>query len=438
MSQALPRSDPAQPQRGWVPAYALFLLFLSNVLNYADRSLLGIVVDPVKADLRLSDTQMSIVSGTAFVIFNLVVGIFIARWVDRGNRKVILLLGVAIWSAATALTALAEGFVSLTLTRIFVGVGEATAFPVAISMIADLFAPARRPRSVGIYQSSVFVGVVLGSILAGVLAAAYGWRTMFVICGISGFVLVMLILLTMREPTRGVHDAGQPSALSEANLTAGLGHLFTIPGFGLMALGLGIGAIPGGVLPAWAPTFLLRSHDVALANVGALIGPTVGLGGITGTIAAGMLASRLARKRGGEIHGLLVPVIALPLAMPFYAVFCFSPSLTVTMLAATIMNFLLSSAVAPCIAAAVGITPPSIRALSSTMMLAAGGIIGGALGPLIVGALSDALMPRLGAESLRYALSVVLVAPLLASGVLWLAYRRARASEAPVVARAPA
>jgi hypothetical protein len=155
-------------------------------------------------------------------------------------------------------------------------VGEATAFPVAISMIADLFAPARRPRSIGIYQSSVFVGVVLGSILAGVLAAAYGWRVMFVICGLSGFVIVVLVLLTMREPVRGLHDTGQPAQLVETNLSTRLAHLFSIPGFGLMALGLGIGAIPGGVLPAWAPTFLLRSHGVALANVGALIGEPPG------------------------------------------------------------------------------------------------------------------------------------------------------------------
>ena len=423
----------AQPPRGWVPGYALFLLFMSNVLNYADRALLGIVVDPVKADLRLTDTQMSIVSGTAFVIFNLLVGLFIARWVDRGNRKLILLLGVAIWSAATALTAWAEGFASLAATRVLVGVGEATAFPVAISMIADLFTPARRPRSVGIYQSSVFVGVVLGSILAGVLAAAYGWRAMFVICGLSGFVVVVLILLTMREPARGLHDTAQSAQLPETNLSARLAHLFGIPGFGFMALGLGIGAIPGGVLPAWAPTFLLRSHGVALANVGALIGPTVGLGGVTGTIAAGMLASHLARKRGGEIHGLLVPVIAMPMAMPFYAIFCFSPSLTVTMIAATIMNFLLASAAGTCIAAAVGVSPPSMRALSSTIMLAAGGVIGGALGPLIVGAASDALLPRLGAESLRYALSGLIVTPLLAAGVLWLSYRQAKASSGSAV-----
>src|SRR4029079_1514793 len=100
---------------------------------------------------------------------------FIGRWVDHGNRKQILVLGVALWSVATALTGLAEGFVSLALMRMLVGIGEATAFPVAISMIADLFVPSRRPRAVGIFQSSAFVGLVLGSIAAGVLAAAYGW-----------------------------------------------------------------------------------------------------------------------------------------------------------------------------------------------------------------------------------------------------------------------
>jgi Arabinose efflux permease len=114
-----------QQGKTWVPAYTLFLLFVSNVFNYADRALLGIVVDPVKADLQLSDTAMSLVSGTAFVLFNLIVGIFIARWVDHGNRKKILLLGITLWSAATALTGLAEGFASLAFTRILVGVGEA-------------------------------------------------------------------------------------------------------------------------------------------------------------------------------------------------------------------------------------------------------------------------------------------------------------------------
>jgi MFS family permease len=414
----------------WIPAYSLFLLFLANLLNVADRSLLGIVVDPVKADLGLTDTEMSIIAGSAFVLFNLFVGIFIARWVDRGNRKRILILGITLWSAATALTGLAQGFASLALTRILVGVGEATAFPVAISLIADLFTRDRRPRAVGIFQSSIFVGVVIGSIAAGVLAAMHGWRMMFLICGAAGFALVLVMLLTMREPARGRYDAAEPQKTATCSLGATIAHLFRIPGFGLLSLGTAIGSMTGAVLPVWAPTFLLRSHGVDLAHVGLLIGPAVGIGGVTGTIASGMLASRLARKRGNELHGLLVPVIAMPIAVPFYAIFCFAPSLSLTVAAAAIMNFLLSSGSSPCFAAVLGLSPPSMRGVSSTIMLAASGVVGGAIAPLLVGAVSDALMPALGKGSLRYALATMLITPLLGAAVLWLAYRRSRLTQA--------
>jgi MFS family permease len=404
---------------------SLLLLFLANLLNVADRALLGIVVDPVKADLNLTDTEISLVSGTAFVLFNLIVGIFIARWVDRGNRKRILILGIMLWSAATALTGVAQGFASLALMRILVGVGEATAFPVAISMIADLFIAPRRPRAIGIFQSSVFVGIVLGSIAAGVLAAMYGWRMMFVICGVAGFVLVLVMVPTMREPSRDEDHAAPNSSPVLADLRGSVVHLVRIPGFTLLSIGVGVGSMVGAVLPAWAPTFLLRSHGVALAEVGALIGPAVGIGGVTGTIASGMLASHLALRRGSEVHGVLVPLFAMPLAVPFYLIFCFAPSLTLTMTAAAIMNFLLSSGMGPCIAAAARMSPPSMRAISSTLMLAASGIIGGALAPLIVGIISDRLAPTLGSESLRYGIAAMAITPLLAWVILWQAYRRA-------------
>ena len=245
--------------------YTLFLLFLANLFNVADRALLGIVVDPVKADLALSDTQMSIVSGFAFVTFNLVVGVFIAHWVDHGNRKRILTLGIALWSAATALTGLAQGFTSLTLARILVGVGEATAFPVAYSMIADLFAAPRRPRAVAIFQASTFVGLIAGSILAGVIAAAHGWRMMFVTCGLAGFALVALQLVTMREPLR-VEDGAVFDSRIEGGIGRSILHLARLPGFLALSLGTAFATMVGGVLPAWAPAFFLRSHDVPLAG----------------------------------------------------------------------------------------------------------------------------------------------------------------------------
>ncbi|WP_404714112.1 spinster family MFS transporter [Sphingomonas sp. MMS24-J13] len=405
--------------------YTLFLLFLANLLNVADRALLGIVVDPVKADLALSDTQMSIVSGFAFVTFNLVMGIFIAHWVDHGNRKLILTLGVALWSAATAMTGLAQGFTSLTLARILVGVGEATAFPVAYSMIADLFAAPRRPRAVAIFQASTFVGLIAGSILAGVIAAAHGWRTMFVTCGLAGFVLVALLLVTMREPQR-IEGGAVLHRRSEGGIAGSILHLARLPGFVALSFGTAFATMVGGVMPTWAPAFFLRSHDVPLAAVGALIGPAVGGGGIAGTLVSGILATRLARGRDSEVPGMLVPLVALPLAVPFLAIFTFAPSLTLTMIAAAIMNFLLGMAVGPCIAVAIGVAPPRMRALASTLVLVGTGLIGSALAPAIVGIISDALQPRFGANSLRYGIAAIIPTPIIAALFLRRAYAQLR------------
>lgn len=414
------------PVRG--AGYSLFLLFLANLLNMGDRALLGIVVDPVKADLMLSDTQMSIVSGTAFVVFNLIVGIFIARWVDRGNRKWILILGIALWSGATALTGLAQGFWSLGLTRVLVGVGEATAFPVAISMISDLFIAPKRPRAISIFQASTFIGLVAGSILAGVLAAAHGWRVMFVICGLAGFVLVAVMMLTMREPAR-TRDRADQADEPDTKLFQSIKDMLNLRGFVPLSLGMAFAGMSTAVLPTWAPAFLLRSHDVPLAAVGALIGPAVGIGGITGSIFAGMMATYLVRKRGADVYGLLVPLIAVPLATPFFLIFLFAQPLALAMSSAAVMNFLLSSAMACCIAVAISIAPSNMRAVSSTLMMIASGVIGGAISPLIVGVVSDMLVPVFGVDSLRYALATMAPTSLVAGVLLWIAFAHIRADK---------
>lgn len=420
-------TEPAMPVRTSATigaAYTLFLLFLANVLNIADRTLLGIVTDPVKAELGLNDTQMGIVSGIAFVLFNLIGGIFIARWVDRKNRKWILIAGIALWSAATAGSGMAQGFFSLGVSRILVGVGEATAFPVAISMLADLYDAPRRPRAISIFQSSIFVGVVFGAVVAGVLASAMGWRAMFLICGLAGFVLIALILVTMREPERGLQDGETKAPPSDVPMLASLAILARTRGFVALCFGAATASMATAALPTWAPAFLLRSHDVPLAAVGAIIGPAVGLGGVTGTIVAGILATRMIRSRGEDRAALLVPVFALPLAAPALLLFILSPSLPVAMTGAAAMNFLLASAMGPCIATAVAIVPMHVRALSSAVLLVAMGLLGAALSPLIVGVVSDWLQPQMGQDSLRYGLAAMAPTPILAMILLWIAYRQ--------------
>jgi MFS family permease len=412
--------------------WALAVLFLANVFNQADRMLFGVVVDPIRQDLLLSDTQMSLLSGLFFVLFNLVAGLVLARAIDRGNRVRILAIGVAAWSLATAAQGFAEGFWSLAAARIAVGVGEATAFPAAMSLIPDLFKVQARGRAVAVFQSSTFVGIVGGTVVAGVLGATLGWRMMFVACGLAGFVAVAL-LLTVREPERGQADRVVPDGETYlSGMAAAFTRVLRLPGMPALLVGFGLTAMMTSVLAAWGPAFLLRSHGVPLAQVGIVIGPSVGFGGIVGTIAGGIMADRLVRRRGTPSAALLIPLICAPLSVPFMAGFVFAPSLLAAMACAAVMNAAISASLPPTVSFAVTSADSRDRAMLSTMLLAAAGLIGGALGPFIVGTLSDLWSAEAGSESLRQAMAVMLVMPLLAALFLWRALRKAQEAPAPV------
>jgi MFS family permease len=415
--------------------WTLFVLFLTNVFNVVDRTLLGVVTEPVRIELSLSDTEISLASGFLFVLFNLAGGLFIARFIDLGNRKRILAMGLAGWSLATAATGLAHDFVTLSIARIGVGVGEATAFPAAMSLIPDLFRQEARGKAVAVFQSSAMVGVVGGAIVAGVLAAALGWRSMFIVCGAAGVALAAVLLLTVREPLREAEASPAPRSRSYlADLHAACGRVFGRPGFVPLALAFGIAGVIGAVLGAWAPAYLQRSYGVPLAEVGLMIGPAVGLGGVAGTLVSGVLADWLVRRRGRPVDMLRVPLISLPLAVPFTAGFALAPTAALAMVFAAAMNFCLTCTVPPCINFAVNQSDPRDRGVTATIMLAATGLIGGGLGPFMVGALSDALGARYGAESLRYAIAATVFTPLLSTVFLIAAIRRAPAIPAPAAA----
>jgi MFS family permease len=272
-----------------------------------------------------------------------------------------------------------------------------------------------------VFQSSTFVGVVGGTILAGVLAASLGWRAMFAVCGVVGVVLAAVILLTLREPDR--EQPGVDTAEWLADLKVGLLRILRSPGFVPLAIAFGISAMMGAVLGAWGPAFLQRSHGVPLRDVGIVIGPAVGIGGFAGTLASGALADWLVRRNGSAMAMLRVPLAALPLSAPFMAGFVFAPTLLLCMACAAVMNFLISCAFVPCVNYAVTCAQPGDRGLTSTVMLAASGLIGGALGPFVVGVLSDAITPQLGAEGLRYALSIMIVSPVAAAAFLAIAVK---------------
>ncbi|HSG55796.1 MAG TPA: MFS transporter [Paracoccaceae bacterium] len=417
------RHEPAiGPAAGWT----LAVLFLTNFLSVADRALLGVVTEPVRQELALSDTQMSLANGLLFVGFNLVAGVFIARMVDRGNRKRILIWGVAAWSLATALTGFATDFYTLSLARIAVGIGEATAFPVALSMIPDLYRAQRRAGAVAIFQISTYVGIIGGTIVAGIFAAVLGWRNMFVICGAAGIGVIALLILTVREPAREVLEGDdRPPLAFFADLLDGMRRILAQPGYIALATGFGFSTAVVSTLGAWGPAFFQRVHGVPLAEVGLVIGPPVGLGGIAGMMFAGLLANRLAKRRGRQSDMLFIPMIALPLAVPVVAAFLYSPSLVASTVAVGGMNFLLSCAWAPCLALALALAASTDRALASTLMLVASGLLGGGLGPLVVGLVSDFATSGQDAAGLRLGMSFMIVVPAISVILLIIAWRQA-------------
>jgi MFS family permease len=411
-----------------VAGWTLFVLFAVNVLNVADRTLLGVVTEPVRLELRLTDTQMSLANGFLFVLFNLVGGLVIARFIDRGNRKRILALGVIGWSLATAATGLAQDFLTLSIARVAVGIGEATAFPAAMSLIPDLYRQTARGRAISIFQASTVVGVIGGTIAAGLLAAALGWRAMFQICGVAGIGVAILLLATVREPARdGIQQDESGSWL--ADFVAGARRILSQPGFLTLALCFGVSGMMVAVLGVWGPAFLQRTHGLSLAEVGLAIGPAVGLGGVTGMLVSGVWADRRAARHGHPAAMLRIPLLTLPLSVPFVAGFVLAPTLALTMLSAAAMNFLVSCAYTPCVNYAVTTGDPADRGLVSSLLLASSGLIGTGLAPFIVGVLSDLLTPAFGAEGLRYALLSMIPTPLIATGLIWRTIRLAQPAD---------
>ncbi|MEL1251168.1 MFS transporter [Aurantiacibacter gilvus] len=407
-----------------VAIYTVFVLFIANVFNLVDRSILGVLLEEVRVDLGLSDTQMSVVSGLAFALVHLAAGILVSRWVDYRSRKWILAVGVMVWSLATVATGLSTSFATLFLARMMTGIGEAAVFPVAMSMIADLFDVNRRPKAVSAFHLSNGVGIILGTVLAGIMAAAFGWRYVFIIFGSLG-AIPLLLALTLREPVRGAQDRSRVSGTAE-NLHQALATVWRLPGFGFLVTGFGFASMAFAVLPIWVPTFLARSHQVDIADLGLVLAPPVGLGGVLGIVISGVVASRLVERSGRAVDGLKVPLIALPIAPLFFLLFLASPTLVPALVALGLGNFFLSAAMGPSLAYAISLTPTGVRAVGANLMLVSQGLLGGTLGPLVVGMVSDGLGASLGVESLRYALGVLVIAPIIAPCLLWLAFKANR------------
>ncbi|NIJ08404.1 putative MFS family arabinose efflux permease [Sphingomonas vulcanisoli] len=393
------------------------MLLIVYIFNFVDRQILGILAGPIKAELRLSDTQMGMLGGLAFALLYSTLGIPLAALADHTRRTWVITGSLAVWSLFTAICGLAGSFGLFFVARLGVGVGEAGGVAPSYALIGEVFPARSRARALAVYSLGIPLGSALGVLFGGYIAATVSWRTAFLCVGGAGLLFAPLFALFVREPARAARQ-------EKAALRDTFAILARKPSFWLLSFGAGSSSMLGYGLAFWLPSLLKRSFGMELLAVSHFFGLLLLIGGTIGVLAGGWLGDRL----GGRDRGAYatVPAIAFVVAVPLFAAGLLSHSAW-----AAFLLFLLPQALAyvwlgPVLTAAQHLVPASLRATASASFLLINNLIGVGFGALTIGALSDALTPHFGAEALRTAILIALGFYLIAAALMALAARHLR------------
>lgn len=410
--------------------YLLTLLLALVTFNYVDRLALGVVLQDIKNDLQLTDTELGFLGGIAFALFYAVMGVPIARWADRGNRVTIISLTAGLWSVAVALCGAATSFLQLMLIRVAVAVGEAGCMPPALSLIADTFPREERARAAARYMLGIPFSVIVGYFAAGWLNELYGWRKTFAIVGLPGLFLGALAWFTLREPRRAQHGVTQafatpmvsaPLPASKPSFGFVCSTLWANRSFRHLLICWSIWYFFAYGLLQWTPAFFVRSYGMQTGELGTWFALTLGVGGVVAVYLGGELASRYAA--GNERLQLRSCAISFAVFATFNVCAFLAPDRHLALAAMGIAYFGGNMVQGPILGTIQSLVRPEMRATSVALVYMFANLIGMGLGPLAAGALSDALRPWFGEESLRYALVIMCPGYFWAAAHVWRASR---------------
>ena len=396
----------------------LWILLIVYIFNFIDRQIVNILAEPIARDLDLSDTQIGLMTGIAFALFYTVLGLPIARYADRPttNRPRLIAVALAIWSAMTAVCGLAQNFGQLLLARVGVGVGEAGCTPAAHSLISDLVPKERRASALGFYALGIPVGTVLGMIIGGLLVDALGWRHAFMLVGLPGVLLAVVVWIVLKDPR---HLAASVKIAPPPGLTtmAALRSILSSRALVLLLVAASSAAFLSYGKATWATIFFQRTHGLSPGQVGLWLGLANGAAGILGTWMSGRIADRFGATN--RRHVLTAAAVGMLLLAPT-AILAYSMGNWIAgMVLLMVPTFLGSLYYGPTYSSVQGLVDPQARAMASAVLLFFQNLIGLGLGPLLFGMLSDELKPLYGDESVRYVLYAASVMSLIPAFFFW-------------------
>jgi len=384
--------------------YVLGLLWAAGVLRFVDLQILAVLLEPIKAEFLLTDTQLALLSGLAFALLYGGLGIPVAWLAEHYSRRAIIATAITLWSGMTVLCGQAHSFATLFLARVGVGLGEAGAYAPSTSLLADYFPPAKRGRACAVLASAIPVGVLTGFLVGGVVAQHWGWRMAMMVAGLPGLLVGLLIWLTLADPVREKRGHGLPSRhfISECK------QLWHRPGYARVVMAaclFTLGAVGSGM---WLPSYFIRHHGMQSAEIGLWMAGLYGGGGLLGSLLGGWVAERSDSDGSGSAYArvgqwsLLLALPLLPLVLlnesPIPAL-CFHLGITVLMH----MN------VGPVLTLLQLLGGEHQRALAQAFSVLVSNLVALPLGPLFVGLCSDHFGPLLGSRVIGLAILALLL-----------------------------
>ncbi len=406
--------------------YVLIMLMLTFMFNITDRMVMSILIEDIKADFTLSDTQIGLLAGTAFTIFYVILGIPAGRLADRTNRKNMVAIAVALWSVMAALCGVAIGFWTLFLARLGVGIGEAGGSPPSVSLITNYFESHELSKAMGIFSVGAVLGPVLGFVAGGLLAEAYGWRWTFIILGLPGVLVGVIIFFTIKEPKRGqiaTRETQSTQVTEQEPFMVTMRSLWQNKLFTRVVISQMLAVTASYAFAIWLAPILIRNYEVPVSQIGIYLGIVWVLGGVPGMVLGGFLTDRLSAKNP-KWRAWFCSIVLL-LSLPLLCLCLLTDNLMWALVLYTFGYGLHSSTQGPAIAMMQSSVAPAERGTASAVGSLATTFLGYFLGPAVVGAISDSLAADHGTLSLNYAVIAITIISIIPAIITYLWASRA-------------